>query len=1317
MSLSNAGSGRRMSVNNGPGTFNLTLPDVYSDAREHGYRGPTRHVRMPRATSHGGGSIAKSEDGVRCVVAGRESLRILRMSEASGSSTPTEQKSVTGRGGHRIEASRNFWDTSGLKVDSSSTDVVWCHGSFNNKILTGARNGELIMWDMNKNGASKYERRTRDHARSIHTLQYSPVLQSYCMTGSADGDLRIWDIRDLTKSIMRIHHLSAVRTAAFSPVSSQSRHVVAALENGSIYRWDLKMGQRGQLDRIPVAHSGPILSIDWLPPSATSPTLLSSNRSTGPSAWYSTARDDILPSMPVSSNGSMTDNDTSSHGWIISGGMDRCVKVWDLATPTSRSRTARQPTYTLHTSFPVRRVLWRPGYECELAVVSNADFGTGTDFGHGALPSGPSSASVGLASGLSTALSSPRISSAHIAGTESPSTPEERAKSVTRGDGSDPVEIWDVRRGYIAKWVVNGSAVEGGVTDIDFRDSHALWALHSSGMFSQLDLRQSRKPLDSVPRSAISWNTTGSIAFVTDQPKRWEIPYDDIDPESDKAPVKGLGDAPYRPTTQNVGAFVPDGAAEDLHMIGKLARGYIYEGKEKRQICAHNAEVALDAEAHDAAETWLLIESLLTDLIAPPTPPLSPLPCNSRPLPHSASAPASIPTVNTIAGPVAPQRSMTVDASLLAKQKESSPGSRSKHSDDKYYRSTSGHRSPQKITPTSSTASSPRKPSTGLPSVPAAIFARRESGAGLPPPLRPRLPSSFRRPSFTAQSVLSGHSESQSESLRASLRHVGEGALDDSDSSESGSEHDSGAYESKASSDHEGDAATPQSAPASSTRASSASASTAYLHRTTAAHPSPLSRVAGKQTWTEDEKEDEDSPSPASTSESSGEEEDDFDDDEVDDDEDDDEAEEGLNGHALASLPSSRRPSMVRTGRRGRTRSRSSTVASLVVTSPDPRRGMTRRGSHSSVRTVTAETTPAGTLSRAEAAGALRRDETVRELSGGRPGSMRASPGRYRPRSEAFSAEMVLEPEQMGTGAHTPMSTARTHNDQTKAAVREAEERLRQLAWDTMRERFEQYADEGDIIMCAMLSLVVPDELRIPKSRVGRFVEAYIGRSYRSPRECRLMSDADILTRLRLHTCAAYMRKFVPVADIRNTTSLQTTIYVACAKCRKAILLPGGPMTRAGKPSGSYAYCTSCRATITKCAICHLPVRALFTQCPVCLHGGHKECYSAYYGRRPADEITPPPFAPSLRAGRSSETDPLRGRALSRAGSTVTGDGESDDGVSAQGDGDATTGSYSSAKGLMPSSSTMTLGYPCAAGCGHHCWADHDKSRLGSPPM
>jgi len=90
--------------------------------------------------------MSKSEDGVRCVVAGREctsrsslvvllvqfwalALRILRISDSSQSrDAVTDHKTVVGRGGARIEASRNFWEGSGLKLDSASTDVAWGHG-------------------------------------------------------------------------------------------------------------------------------------------------------------------------------------------------------------------------------------------------------------------------------------------------------------------------------------------------------------------------------------------------------------------------------------------------------------------------------------------------------------------------------------------------------------------------------------------------------------------------------------------------------------------------------------------------------------------------------------------------------------------------------------------------------------------------------------------------------------------------------------------------------------------------------------------------------------------------------------------------------------------------------------------------------------------------------------------------------------------------------------------------------------------------------------------------------------------------------------
>lgn len=64
--------------------------------------------------------------------------------------------------------------------------------------------------------------------------------------------------------------------------------------------------------------------------------------------------------------------------------------------------------------------------------------------------------------------------------------------------------------------------------DIAFGDSDALWAHHSSGTFSQIDLRNCTKPLDAITRTPMSWEASGSLAFVTELDKNWQIPYDDM---------------------------------------------------------------------------------------------------------------------------------------------------------------------------------------------------------------------------------------------------------------------------------------------------------------------------------------------------------------------------------------------------------------------------------------------------------------------------------------------------------------------------------------------------------------------------------------------------------------------------------------------------------------------------------------------------------------------------------------------------------------------------------------------------------------------
>ncbi|KAG2139627.1 uncharacterized protein EDB93DRAFT_1298463, partial [Suillus bovinus] len=1145
---------------------------------------------LHRATTNGGGTIAKSDDGLRCVVAGRESLRILRLSDPEDVIN-NDHKASVGRGGHRIEASRNIWDGSGLKIDSASTDVAWCHGSYNNKILTSARNGDLIMWDINRIGNAKYERKTRFHIRSIHKLSCSTIVPYYCVTGSADGDMRVWDLRDMSKCIMKIHHPTSVRSLVFSPCLSHPLQAVVGLDNGSIYRWDLQMGQRGQLDRLPVAHAGPILALDWC-------------------------------STPGSNNvGDTTGTDRS---WIVSGGLDHTVKarffllycamftyghqVWDLATSGTSVHIAHQPTYTLHPSFPVRRVLWRPEFPCEIALVSNEDFGGGSG---------------------SELLASPRLQSATPAfvNVSSSVTKDKDPK----GNGADAVEIWDVRRGWIAKWTVEVSSLEGGVTDAIFRDSHALWVQHASGTFAQVDLRRSVRPIDAVPRVALSWNvgvdgdTNGTLAFVSDRRARWEVPYDDIHPDKRQALSEGklklkcLGNKPRMPVLQTMGMYVRGGLrnTESGGLFEHLARKYLVEsdGMNRAAVCKVNAEVgvaSIQAGSVPVAQIWLLLGSLLTDLIPEcirPSPHSEKNHQMAVHLTHSTSAPAAISVVGTRSGshasgsaskPASYRAASSDSVSKMVQQTQTSASTEREGERDALPTIKPPPNS-RNLTPASSASSSPRHIPTSLPSAPA-----------LPPsaimtPATPRRPSVLISPAAQVQghvrrpSVYNRASAAYSESPSTpsisasdrSLRHVGDGALDDSDSSD-GSENCAVVSADAQDSHSENERDVPPDIPRQSIMLKSRSLS---MGRTGPAQPSPLSRLAGQRSMEDEDdgnkehEDDEASPSPGST-DTDGE------------------------GHTSVARTRYRKNS---TAKRLKGRTRGDTVAALAARLPSPTQPasdsshLVKQGSQSSIRTVTV--------------GSVREQEQ--------------NTGLIHHHEDASQVDMESDDCQ----ALHDMTESR------RRAVMQEEAQLREAAWHALREAVEEFAETGDVQMCAMLALIAAKELGISRGRGLQFLEAYI----------------ELLTRLRLHTCAAYLRKCSNFEDISNTTKLETIIYTACGRCRKPILL-----SRARTVTGAHALCTTCKSAVVKCSICHLPVRTLLFQCSVCTHGGHQECYRRYHMGRPIVDIPP-----SLSA---------RGRSLLRERDN---DGEEGEEVT-----------YSEGRGER-----TLAGHLCAAGCGHYCWA------------
>ena len=66
------------------------------------------------------------------------------------------------------------------------------------------------------------------------------------------------------------------------------------------------------------------------------------------------------------------------------------------------------------------------------------------------------------------------------------------------------------------------------LADISFTGSHKLWAQYVNGTFAQHDLRECFRPLDSIPRVAMSWAACSNLAFVANIQPIVEVPFDDV---------------------------------------------------------------------------------------------------------------------------------------------------------------------------------------------------------------------------------------------------------------------------------------------------------------------------------------------------------------------------------------------------------------------------------------------------------------------------------------------------------------------------------------------------------------------------------------------------------------------------------------------------------------------------------------------------------------------------------------------------------------------------------------------------------------------
>lgn len=199
------------------------------------------------------------------------------------------------------------------------TCVSWGRGEFRRHIALSTSGGQILLYNIDRQGpgsasgvggsssgtGAKSILRLTDSNRAVNSLTFSPANGSIMLSGSADGAVRLWDLRTNRRKPNLVFPKAGdvAREVQCSPFDASK--LAAIYDSGAIQRWDFR--QPRSCDRRINAHSGTGLSLDW----------------------------------------------HSEYDYIVSAGLDKQIQVWNMASES------RKPEHVILSPSPVVKVRWQ----------------------------------------------------------------------------------------------------------------------------------------------------------------------------------------------------------------------------------------------------------------------------------------------------------------------------------------------------------------------------------------------------------------------------------------------------------------------------------------------------------------------------------------------------------------------------------------------------------------------------------------------------------------------------------------------------------------------------------------------------------------------------------------------------------------------------------------------------------------------------------------------------------------------------------------------------------------------------------------------